>query len=208
MAGTALIYCSHCGQPSSPDTQFCSHCGADLRPAQAGTSTPSAMPAPAAFYSPAGAPAYYVTGKLYGGFWIRFLAIVIDWVVVNAIVFPILLILGATLGVAGSLTRMPNPGIAVVQATTFFGFTTVVNWLYEALMWSSSRQATLGKLALGLRVTDLNGQRISFARATGRHFAKIISGMILAIGYIMAAFTDRHQALHDMIAGTLVEKAG
>jgi uncharacterized RDD family membrane protein YckC len=73
-------------------------------------------------------------------------------------------------------------------------------------MWSSRRQATLGKMALGLRVTDLYGRRISFARASGRHFAKIISGMILLIGYIMAAFTHRHQALHDMIAGTLVEK--
>jgi uncharacterized RDD family membrane protein YckC len=197
MAGTPLIYCSHCGRPSAPETQFCPQCGADLRASQSGV-----LPAAAAYY----APAYLAGGKIYGGFWIRFLAIVIDWVVVNAIVFPVLLILGATLGVAGSLTQMPNPGIAIVQATTFFGFTTVVNWLYEALMWSSSRQATLGKLALGLRVTDLAGQRISFARATGRHFAKIISGMILAIGYIMAAFTDRHQALHDMIAGTLVEK--
>jgi uncharacterized RDD family membrane protein YckC len=71
-------------------------------------------------------------------------------------------------------------------------------------MESSSKQATLGKMALALKVTDLQGRRISFARATGRHFAKIISGMILLIGYIMAGFTERKQALHDMIAGTLV----
>jgi uncharacterized RDD family membrane protein YckC len=59
-------------------------------------------------------------------------------------------------------------------------------------------------MALGLKVIDLYGNRISFARATGRHFAKYISGVILGIGYIMAGFTERKQALHDMIAGTLV----
>ncbi len=205
MAGTPVLYCSHCGRPSSADAQFCPQCGADLRPAQMAAASQPLSPAASAYYAPPDAPAYNA-GKTYGGFWIRFLAILIDWVVVNAVVFPVLLILGATLGVAGSLTRLPHPGLAMVQASTFFGFTTLVNWLYEALMWSSSRQATLGKMALGLRVTDLFGQRISFARATGRHFAKIISGMILLNGYIMAAFTDRHQALHDMIAGTLVEK--
>ena len=73
-------------------------------------------------------------------------------------------------------------------------------------MESSSRQATVGKMALGLKVTDLEGRRISFARASGRHFAKYISGMILLIGYIMAGFTERKQALHDMIAGTLVQR--
>jgi uncharacterized RDD family membrane protein YckC len=62
-------------------------------------------------------------------------------------------------------------------------------------------------MALGLKVTDLTGRRISFARASGRHFAKIISGMTLYVGYIMAGFTDRHQALHDIIAGTVVERA-
>jgi uncharacterized RDD family membrane protein YckC len=61
-------------------------------------------------------------------------------------------------------------------------------------------------MAMGLKVTDLSGQRISFARATGRHFAKFLSGMILMIGYIMAGLTARKQALHDMVAGTLVQR--
>ncbi len=77
-------------------------------------------------------------------------------------------------------------------------------WLYFALMESSPRQATLGKQALGIMVTDLAGQRISFARATGRFFAKILSGLILWIGYVMAAFTERKQALHDLLASCLV----
>jgi len=81
---------------------------------------------------------------------------------------------------------------------------TVLNWLYYALLESSAWQATLGKKALGLEVTDLEGRRISFGRATGRFFAKMISALILWIGFIMAGFTEKKQALHDMIAGTLV----
>jgi uncharacterized RDD family membrane protein YckC len=84
--------------------------------------------------------------------------------------------------------------------------TQAIAWIYEAWMTSSDRQATVGKMAVGLKVTDLNGQRISFARATGRHFAKILSAMVLFIGYIMAAFTERKQGLHDILAGTLVVK--
>jgi len=72
-------------------------------------------------------------------------------------------------------------------------------------MESSERQATFGKSLMSLRVANTEGQRLSFGHATGRFFAKIISGMIpLGIGYIMAAFTEKRQALHDMIAGTLV----
>jgi len=77
-------------------------------------------------------------------------------------------------------------------------------WLYFALMESSSKQATLGKMALSIIVTDMNGNRLTFGRATGRYFGKIISGMILMIGYIMAGFTEKKQALHDIIAGCLV----
>jgi len=79
-------------------------------------------------------------------------------------------------------------------------------WLYEALLTSSSWQGTVGKRLLSLKVTDLGGNRISFARATGRFFAKILSRMIWHIGFIMVAFTQRKQGLHDFLAGTLVRK--
>ena len=102
----------------------------------------------------------------YGGFWVRVLAWIIDAMIVG-LVFPIAFAAG--------------PGFHVVGfGLGFFG-----GWLYEALLTSSSLQATLGKLILGMRVTDLQGQRISFARATGRHFAKYLSTMILGIGYLM-----------------------
>jgi uncharacterized RDD family membrane protein YckC len=79
-------------------------------------------------------------------------------------------------------------------------------WLYFALQESSERQATLGKMALKIYVTDLQGRRISFGQATGRHFGKIISAIILCIGYMMAGFTAQKQGLHDIMAGTLVKR--
>jgi Tfp pilus assembly major pilin PilA len=79
-------------------------------------------------------------------------------------------------------------------------------WFYYALMESSGQQATLGKRAVGIKVTDLEGNQISFGRATGRLAAHILSGVILGIGFAMAAFTSRRQTLHDKIAGTLVVK--
>ena len=83
----------------------------------------------------------------------------------------------------------------------------ILQWLYFAGMESSARQATVGKSVMALRVTNGEGQRISFGHATGRFFAKIVSGMVpLGIGYIMAGFTEKKQALHDLIAGTLVLK--
>ncbi len=80
----------------------------------------------------------------------------------------------------------------------------VLGWLYFALCESSAWQGTVGKLALGIRVTDLQGQRITFARALGRYPAKILSSLILGIGFLMVAWTRHRQGLHDMIAGTLV----
>ena len=80
-------------------------------------------------------------------------------------------------------------------------------WIYEAVMLSSEKQATLGKMVVGIRDYSLAGRRITFARASGRHFAKWISALLLGIGFLMAAFTEKKQALHDMMAETLVVKA-
>jgi uncharacterized RDD family membrane protein YckC len=75
---------------------------------------------------------------------------------------------------------------------------------YFTLLESSSLQATLGKWMVGIKVTDLTGHRISFKKSIIRFFAKILSGQILAIGFLMAAFTERKQALHDFLAKTIV----
>ena len=82
--------------------------------------------------------------------------------------------------------------------------TLLIAWLYYALLESSSSRASLGKMALGIVVVDLEGNRLSFARASGRIWGKWVSTLIILIGYIMAAFTERKQALHDIMAGCLV----
>jgi len=81
-----------------------------------------------------------------------------------------------------------------------------LGWAYFAGMESSPLQATVGKLAVGLFVTQENGERISFGQASGRFFGKIISSLILSIGFMMAGWTSRKQALHDIMAGTFVHR--
>lgn len=125
----------------------------------------------------------------YAGFWVRFGAAFIDGIITSLIGLAIVY------GTGGSIEN---------QNGMHNLFNVVLGWLYAAIMESSDRQATFGKIALGIKVTDMNGDRISFAKATGRHFGKIVSAVILLIGYIMAAFDSKKQALHDKMAGTLV----
>jgi uncharacterized RDD family membrane protein YckC len=87
----------------------------------------------------------------------------------------------------------------VVNGIGFF-----IGWMYYAVMESSSSQGTIGKMILGVRVTDINGQRISFLRATGRFFGKILSTLILYVGFLFPLFTSKKQTLHDMLAGCVV----
>ena len=140
----------------------------------------------------------------YGGFCIRVVAYLIDGILLN-IVFGII---GAIVGVSMIPVDPTNtdPMAGMEHMGRFQLVALVVTWLYFALMESSPRGATVGKMVLGLRVVDEQGNRISFARATGRFFAKFISTIILMIGYLMVAFTERKRGLHDMIAGTLVIK--
>jgi uncharacterized RDD family membrane protein YckC len=88
----------------------------------------------------------------------------------------------------------------------YYLFSAIIFWIYFTLLESSAWQATLGKRTLGLYVTDAEGHRLTFGRAAGRNLAKYLSGLILGIGYLMAGFTRRKQALHDLIAGCLVLK--
>ena len=130
----------------------------------------------------------------YSGFWRRFVAYVIDNILLSVIFWLLVLVLGGIAGDGGVI------GAYTLGAIVWLG--------YYAAMESSTSQATVGKMALGIQVTDLEGNRISFGRALGRNLAKIISVLIFYIGFIMAAFTAKKQALQDMIAGTLVVKKG
>ena len=139
----------------------------------------------------------------YAGFWWRFLAYLIDTMISACIFFPLGMVLGVVVVATG---EDPNSPSMLGARLGINGLSFLITWLYYALCESSSWQGTIGKKVLGLRVTDLNGQPINFAKATGRHFGKILSGLILFIGFIMIAFTDQKQGLHDTMAGTLVLK--
>ena len=149
-----------------------------------------------------------VAGPRYGGFWIRFLAYLLDGVILNVLFVPIFIIF-----LLPTFLKAINQVNAEEPPTELFGAILLmipvlytVLWLYDALTTSSSWQGTVGKKVLRLKVTDEAGNRISFARATGRFFGKLLSGMIMNVGFFMIAFTDRKQGLHDMIAGTLVTR--
>ncbi len=203
MDGT--LFCNKCGASNAASAQFCGRCGASMGPAA--PSNPA--PVPAAPYPLGGAVPVAQAGTRYGGFWIRVIAAIVDAVLVRVVVHPIAAIFGFG-GLAASGFGMHGFHGGLSLPFMIFGggvlaaLTIGAGWLYEALMESSSYQATLGKMIFGMKVTDLSGNRISFARATGRHFAKILSGMILCIGFIMVGLTERKQGLHDLLAGTLV----
>jgi uncharacterized RDD family membrane protein YckC len=213
------VYCSRCGSAVDDAATFCSRCGQPTRAAgivAAGTApvvptlnAPLAAPPVAAVSLAPGSPA-----RAYAGFWLRFLAYIIDAVILSAFTVPILIGAAMAMGLGTAIASLPrhdNPfetGFPPVFAGFLSLFVLVAvggTWLYHALLESSEWQATAGKKILGLEVTDLAGARVSFGRATGRHFAKFITGLVpLAIGYIMAGFTEKRQALHDMLAGCLV----
>lgn len=129
----------------------------------------------------------------YGGFWRRFGGILLDSLLIAAAFF-----------VLGILLALASPGWAEAHEVEFNILGILASWLYFALTQSSARQASLGQRIMGLIVTDLAGSRIGFGRATGRHFAEILSGLTLGFGYLMNLFTARRQTLHDLVAGTLV----
>lgn len=215
------MFCSKCGASVPEGAGFCSACGQPVLsssvvpPIPPVSSAPPPVPVPnqypPAYVPPAQAP-WQTSARppvAYAGFWLRLVAFIIDAIVLSflgtIITLPFMASVGLRGIMRGHMPMSPEELMPLVGALVRLALIrTVLNWLYYALFESSAWQATLGKKALGLEVTDMQGIRISFGRATGRFFAKIISSIILFIGFIMAGFTEKKQALHDMIAGTLV----
>ncbi len=170
------MYCSKCGKELLDDEKYCISCGMSAEDNS--------------------------VNQKYGGFWLRAVAMLVD-----VIVFYLFFLLMLWMLISSSESTLET--ISEFTEGGRYEFVTniiaiIIGWLYFALLESSSWQATIGKRACGLKVADYEGNRISFARATGRYFASYISGIILLAGYIMAGFTEKKQALHDMIAQTLV----
>lgn len=219
------MYCSKCGAQVAEGTAFCGACGQPMGGVPHVGATPTVAvggaggntvavygsPGSVSPYAPAAAPV--ALPSPYAGFWLRFLAYIIDGVVIGVVFGVFALIVVAIVGVGyfrtmlegmnGEDATFPAEFVSIMLLAAAVSL--VANWLYCAWMESSQYQGTLGKMALGLIVTDLQGRRVTFARASGRFFSKLITGLIpLAIGYIMAGFTEKKQALHDMIASCLV----
>lgn len=152
----------------------------------------------------------------YAGFWLRAVALLIDSIIIYVVeiftVIPVLGLLGFSFvseAQSGNLT--PEESIGMMAAfmgaaalTVFVFYAMIIT--YFSLMEASKYQGTIGKIALGLKVTDMNGEKLTFGRALGRNLSKIISSMTFTIGYIMAGITEKKQGLHDIIASTLVLK--
>lgn len=165
---------------------------------------------PALFAQAAGAApvmAYHAVNTpegQFGGFWLRVAAYIIDYAILAAAGGAVMMVLGVVVGVIITMANgQASPAMAAITLLAELVIWIGV-WLYFALMESSRMQATVGKMVLRLKVTNLEGGGIGFGRASGRFFGKILSGWILMIGFMMAGWTQRKQALHDMMAGTLV----
>lgn len=134
----------------------------------------------------------------YAGFWIRFVALIIDGIVLAVVNWII-----AFAFIGGSMS-FTDPSALGAGFVLYYLVAIVLRGAYFSIMESSDRQATLGKMAVGIKVADENGQKLALPHAIGRWAAKFVSTIILFIGYIMAGFDVKKQGLHDKIAKTVV----
>lgn len=183
------MYCRKCGTWCEDSAVFCTQCGdvlGEKTTNKSGQGTGVANDINYGYGNNTYGGTVYM-GSRNAGFWKRFLAVMIDGIILAVVEG----IIGAMIG-------------GIIGFKVLSTLNTLIGWVYFAYMESSEYQATLGKMALHLKVTDIDGGRINFARATARYFSKILSGFILCIGYMMAGWTAKKQALHDIIASTLV----
>jgi uncharacterized RDD family membrane protein YckC len=217
------MFCSKCGAKVEEGKAFCGACGQPVGGYSVGQPGAALSPAPGAF--PGAAPAYSLpappapTATAYAGFWLRLVAALIDGLIISIPLAPVYIIIFINfLKNTQDLQSLQDPTMVwTVLGPKMFLFAIIgviavlVQWIYHALFESSAWQGTPGKKALGLIVTDLEGRRVTFGKASGRFFAgrgatliPSLGGLYYFIDCLCIAFTERKQALHDMIAGCLV----
>jgi len=140
--------------------------------------------------------------KGYAGFWKRLAAAIIDGMIVIGLAMILKSFFLPAPAEGGE--ELFAPAEVIKNLSTFSLILLFSSWIYYGFMESSSGQATLGKMTLGIKVIDRSGKRISFFRATGRYWGKFLSTFPFFIGFLMIAFSGRKQALHDKISGCLV----
>jgi uncharacterized RDD family membrane protein YckC len=182
--------CVHCGEELRSGAAFCGNCGES-----------TGRPSPA-------------ERAAYGGFWRRFVSLLVDVLVIDipiGILIAIAVLHGYRFGFhyhphAHAGQSQITPPSARHQALLQLAGS-IPPWLYSAFFMSSGWQGTPGQRLLGLRVTRVDGERISFARASGRYFASVLSAYLIGIGYLMMLWSERNQTLHDRLAGTVVVRS-
>ncbi len=187
--------CTKCGEMVVDQARFCHACGRPVTEIVKPAFTDRPAPAPIS--------SFYVV-PMYAPVWRRFLASVIDVAVLMMVVLPGVIALFWLVELVTGLFGMHADDGRELAGVAAVLLAIIGDWLYHAMMQSSTRQGTLGKQFMGLKITDLDGERIGFGQASGRHFAKFLSTFALFGGFIAAAFTRRKQALHDIVAGTVV----
>jgi len=189
----SVFNCPSCNAANATNARFCTNCGASLSQAETPYSPPTSQ-----------SDAALVADYAFAGFWKRLFAYLIDSFLFGGMFLILVMLLGTSLVTDSRDIDLTHFGLALVG---IYLIIPICWWLYFAVMESSSSQATLGKKVIGIKVTDISGQPLSFGQATGRHFSAFITQLTFLIGYLLAAFTARKQALHDMIASTLVVNA-
>ncbi|SRR5579875_491658 len=197
--GGVELECRRCGAEIADHAAYCTACGQATQEGAHEQTTIETAPG-------ARAGVRQEPRVAYAGFWLRVFAWIID-----------IFLLSIFVGIFILNPLMPRAGISPENPWAMFNSSSrqvlainllvlMAQWCYFALLESSAWQASLGKRLLGIYVTDARGKRLSFARASGRYFAMIVSTLTLGIGYVMGAFTPKKQMLHDMIADCLVLK--
>lgn len=193
MAAARAVYGAEPPAPTQPSPETPSALSAPQPHAPYPVYQPSTIPEPPSFLG-------------YAGFWRRLAAYLLDYLILVAAVALAAFIIGIFIGITVALSgrQVDTNAAANLLVIPLQVISVALTWLYYTILESSAWQATPGKRALGIKVTDLEGHRIGWGRANGRFWSKILSGLILGIGYLMIAFTPRKQALQDIIASTLV----
>jgi uncharacterized RDD family membrane protein YckC len=190
------MFCSRCGTWAADDATLCPLCGAALQDDNLPRVVRTATEPPFRLGSVPGDAAEVVPIVSYGGFWRRLFAVLLDSTVLW---FP-----SATIRVLAGLDPLavfdPQSPAAWTAACAEY----VLGGAYAAILIRSSARGTLGLQVLDLQVTDLQGRRVTFARAAWRYLAQVFTLLTFGVGYLLQLFTPRRQTLHDLVSGTVV----
>ena len=198
------MFCPKCGKETDASGKFCQWCGADIASIPANpVATPEEEECPDI--------------GIYAGLGRRFVAFIVDIIIIVLFDLVAMTVLGLTRGIQNSyfyfvqhvpveqLTTEGTMGSLLGSVIAAYGIILIIiPWLFFAGFESSRSQATPGKLLMHIVVTDMTGNKPTFARVTLRHFAKFVSALIIFIGFLMIGLTQKRQGLHDRIAGCLV----